>query len=157
MQFSTVSTKDYPDAGKLPLIPTGTYRVQVTEADVCPTSSGSGQYIKLKWEIMDGPMAKRTVFQNLNIRNASAEAERIGRSQLASVMVAMGIDVCNDTDQLMYKPVIAKVGVEVDKTGQYGDRNKIVSCTPAEKSGPIAPAAAAGQPAPEPAKKAPWL
>lgn len=156
--FDPINTNDYKDANNMDLIPNGIYKMQVKEAEVCTSKNGSGQYIKMTWEIVEGTYAKRIIFQNINIRNTSANAEKIGRGQLARVLTSMGITVCNNTDQLLYKPVMGKIGVEVDKTGQYEDRNKVISTSPYSSNDVVVPNNVETEPStPSMAKKAPWL
>ncbi|MGX8677701.1 MAG: DUF669 domain-containing protein [Sphaerochaetaceae bacterium] len=155
MKFEPVNSTE---ARTRELIPNGVFKMQVTEAEVCQTSTGSGQYIKLTWKIMEGQYDGKTIVDRLNIRNVNAEAERIGRGQLASLISAMGMSECGDTDLLLYKPIMGKVGIEKDKTGQYEDKNKVISYAPASKNGPVVPAGVAPAPsAPAPQASAPWL
>lgn len=163
MRFEPINVNQYPDAGKKELIPNGLYKMAAIEAEVCQSKSGQGQYIKITWKIIEGQYNNRQIIDNVNIRNTNPEAERIGRSQLASILMAMGMAECGDTDLLLNRPIMAKVGVRKDKSGQFDDQNNIVSYSPASKNGPVmppiqpqaAPTAPVAAPAAQPV--APWL
>ena len=82
------------------------------------------------------------MFQNFNIYNRNSEAERIGRSQLKALAIAVGLDTLRDTDELIGRTVAARVSIEKDKSGRYDDQNRLSKYKPAD-----APAAAPTMPA----------
>lgn len=106
-------------------IPAGVYLAQATDSDVAATKSG-GEMVKLTFEVLQGPYARRKVFGNINVRNPNADAERIGQSQLSALCHAVGlVGQLNDTAQLHLRPVMIRVKIRKDDTGQYGDRNEV--------------------------------
>ena len=135
-------------------LPEGWYNSTITGAEVKTTKTGDGKYIACKYTITGPTHQGRVVFGNLNIKNPSAKAEEIGRSQLGEIMRAIGLAKVTDTDQL----IGGNLGIKlVVKTGEYAG-NEIKSV---KALGGIAPAAvtpfkpAAGSPA---AKSAPpWI
>lgn len=141
-------------------IPAGVYRLEVVESDVQATKSGNGEMIKLTLRVMEGPCEDRTIWWNINYRNATATAQEIGQREFSALCHAVGVLAPNETEELHYKPFTAKVGVEPAK-GDYGPKNKIVkvdwegtglTATPA-----AAPAAAVvAAPAAPSARARPW-
>ena len=64
-------------------IPAGFYIAKIIESDLKITSSGTGQYIKNVWEILEGDDAQyngRKIYQNLNIINDNETAVKIAKS-----------------------------------------------------------------------------
>jgi hypothetical protein len=107
------------------------------------------------------------VFSNLNIKNANAKAEEIGRQQLGDIMRAIGLSKVTDTDQLIGSSVNIKLAIRAartdEKTGKTYEASNDVKGYRAINGGaapafkPAAPAAAPAAQA-APAKAAPpWL
>ena len=75
--------------------------VVITSSNVEPTSDGSGTKLVLQLCILDGPHADETGNWNLNIGNASAQAERIAQQHLACICHAIGhLEPLQDTSVL---------------------------------------------------------
>jgi hypothetical protein len=96
------------------------------------------------------------VFGNLNIRNASAKAEEIGRQQLAELMRAIGLPRLQDTDEL----IGANLGIKLDiraATEQYAAQNEVRGFKALDGAAPPAskPAFGASSSPATPAKAAP--
>lgn len=131
-------------------MPAGWYLAQVVESDMKSTKAGTGEYLQLSWEVVEGPCTGRRAWDRLNVSNPNAEAERIGRQQLSQLCHAMGVMNLQDSQQLHGKPVRIKLTVRKDPN--FGDSNEVKGY---EKAAGIAPAAI---PAAIPAAgSAPWL
>src|SRR5690625_617720 len=119
----TFSANELPEGndGEFNAIPAGDYQVEITEASLQDTKSGTGQYIKLRMDILGPTHQGRVLFSNLNIRNQSEKAEQIGLQQLGDVIRAIGVPSLNDTDQLVGGNLTVKVKVKDDP--EYGDAN----------------------------------
>lgn len=122
-------------------IPAGLYAAQVIDSDVKSTKSGTGQYIQLTWQVLDGDFKGRLVFDRLNIRNQNATAEKIGQQQLSGLCHALGVLKVQDTAQLHGKP--CRIKVSIRKDDQYGDSNEIKGYEAIGKQAPISAAAPA--------------
>jgi hypothetical protein len=105
-------------------LPSGWYFATIAKAELTPTKDGSGQYIKLRYDITGPSHQGRVVFGNLNIKNASAKAEEIGRQQLGEVMRAIGLAKVTDTDQLIGGSLQIKLDVRA-ATEQYAAQNEV--------------------------------
>lgn len=156
------------DAAELPQntssydpIPEGNYDATITQADLKPTNDGTGQYIKLRLDIIGPSHQGRVVFSNLNIKNASAKAEEIGRQQLGDIMRAIGLPRVTDTDQLIGGSVNIKLAIRAartdEKTGRTYDASNEVKAYRASGNAPTAMIKATA-PAPAAAKGSapPW-
>ena len=115
---------DLPVGGDYDLIPAGWYQAMIQGADVCATKTGSGQYIKLKLSIIAPTHQGRVVFANLNIKNASAAAEDIGRKQLGDVLRAIGVHGLRDTEQLINGNLMIKMAIKEAQNG-YDAQNEV--------------------------------
>jgi len=104
-------------------VPAGDYVVQVVSSEIKPTAAGTGEYLKLELEILGPSHQGRKIFDQLNIRNESAEAERIGRAQLSAVCHAIGRLRITDSTQLHGVPM--QIKVTVDDNPKYGKTNKV--------------------------------
>tara|TARA_R110000822_G_scaffold14666_6_gene51362 strand:- start:2738 stop:3229 length:492 start_codon:yes stop_codon:yes gene_type:complete len=137
-------------------IPKGEYKLQALEAEEKETAKKNGSYIKVKFEVVDGPHMSRLIWQNFNIVNPNEIAQRIGRQQLVAWATACGKPDAADTDLLIGKTFAA--AVDIDKgTGGYSDSNTIKGflqskahknvekvSAPAAVEAPVAPAAKSG-------------
>lgn len=131
-------------------IPAGVYLAHVIDSDVRPLKSGNGTGLSLTFEVLQGPYARRKVFASLNVKHSNPEAERIGQSQLSAVCHAAGVIQVADTQQLHMRPVMIRVKIRKDESGQYEDRNEVNGYEAAQQGGGMPqagmfPAAAAAQ------------
>ena len=123
-------------------IPDGWYRVEVKKAELKMTKDGTGQYINVQYSVLGPSFAGRIVFDILNVRNNSADAERIGLAQLKKLKLAVGLPALTDTDQLIGRTL--EIDVRTRKSDQYGDKNEVKSYRSMEGSAmPMAAASAA--------------
>lgn len=87
--------------GNFDPLPAGWYSATITQAELKDTKSGSGQYIKVRYDITGPTHQGRVVFGNINIRNQNPKAEEIGIMDLGSLIRAIGLSQIADTDQLI--------------------------------------------------------
>jgi len=162
-QTFDVNTLPEGNGGNYDPLPPGWYTATINKADLQPTKDGSGQYIKVRYDITGPSHQGRVVFGNLNIKNASAKAEEIGRQQLGDLMRAIGLAKVTDTDQLIGGSLSIKLDVRA-ATEQYAAQNEVKGfkaitgsaptfAAPAASPAASAPAAAPGKAAPPWAKK----
>lgn len=97
-------------------LPAGWYNTNITQAEIKATSDGTGQYIKLRYDITGPTHQGRVVFGNLNIKNKTPKAEEIGRQQLGEVMRAIGLSRVTDTDQLIGGSLSIKLEIRAQRT-----------------------------------------
>lgn len=115
---------DVEPAESFDVIPAGEYHGQVIASDLRATKSGTGQYIWLEQEIIEGDYKGRKLWTTLNIINHNATAVDIAARQLSALCHSVGeIDV-SDTEQLHFKPMLMVVKV-VPKTERYAAKNEV--------------------------------
>lgn len=169
MASFSFNAADVAPAETFDVIPAGEYHGQVIASDLRATKSGTGQYIWLEQEILDGQYKGRKLWTTLNIINSNETAVDIAARQLSALCHAVGeIDV-SDTDQLHFKPMLMVVKV-VPKTEQYAAKNEVSGYKPSGGTTQVAssrPATATSQvmrpsnsapvAAATAAKVAPWM
>ena len=151
------------EGGDFSTIPAGTYQASITQSRLETTKAGTGQYIKMRFDITGPTHAGRVLFCNLNIRNPSAKAEQIGLQQLNELMRAIGLASVTDTDQLLGHNLQINVSRPKEDNPQYADadgfRNDIKGFKSMSGSAAPMPQAAAPAPAAQAAPAAatpPW-
>lgn len=138
------------------LLPAGWYTCIITEAELKPTKAGTGEYIKVRYDITGPSCQGRCVFGNFNIKNPNPKAEEIGRQQLGDLMRALGLSAVHDTDQLINGHLSIKVDIR-PASGEYNAQNEVKgwkSNTASLPPQPSKPDALAGAPATKAAP--PW-
>ena len=96
-------------------LPPGDYRVQIVASEMRVTKAGTGQYLFLEMEILDGAMAGKKLFDRLNLINPNRQAEEIAQRTLSAICHAVGRMQVTDSEELHFKPLVVKV--VVDKEG----------------------------------------
>lgn len=162
----TFAESDLPqgNGGNYDPLPPGWYTANITQAELKSTVVGDGQYIKLRYDITGPTHAGRVVFGNLNIKNASAKAEEIGRQQLGEVMRAIGLARVQDTDQLIGATIQVKLDVRPartdEKTGKTYEASNDVkgfkAITSSDSGGSSFPNFESSAPKAESKKAPPW-
>ncbi|WP_370677074.1 DUF669 domain-containing protein [Pleomorphomonas sp. PLEO] len=108
----------------LGLLPKGDYQAQVVDSAVVSTASGSGEMLKLTFEVLAGDFRRRRVVERLNIVNAHAAAQRIAQEMLARLCAAAGLSGIADSEELHGIPVTIRVDIRPG-SGDYGEQNII--------------------------------
>ena len=96
-------------------LPPGEYRVQIIVSELRATKAGTGQYLFMELEILDGAMVGKKLFDRLNLINPNRQAEEIAQRTLSAICHAVGRMQVSDSEELHFKPLLAKV--VVDKEG----------------------------------------
>jgi hypothetical protein len=130
-----------PNAG-FPVVPPGKYLAHIVASDMRPTKDGSGQYLYLELEIVDGPETGKKLFERLNLRNSNETTVRIAQQTLSQICHAVGVMSVSDSEQLHARRMLCDVRVEPGK-GAYRDANRIVSYASPDGAAPPSRAAAA--------------
>jgi len=116
-------TANYEDATEgFDPVPAGMYTVAITEAILKPTKTG-GEYLSLKYMVLDGAMKNRVFFENLNVRNQNSKAQEIAYRSLNAIMKSVGLSQIQDTSQLLNRPLC--VDVIISDSSEYGKQNKV--------------------------------
>jgi len=117
-----IFTEDLPEVDNT-AVPAGWYQGSIEQAEIKNTKAGTGQYLKLQWNIEAPSHEGRKIFQNINFRNHNEIAETIGLKQLRKLLTAIGVIRLEDTDQLIGKS--CKIKVKKTESDEYGEGNDI--------------------------------
>jgi hypothetical protein len=108
------------------LLPVDDYRLQADEiSDETVTKDGTGKYVTAKFTVIEGELEGSSFYANFNIENKNPKAVEIAWRDLSAWGHAVGV-LTGDSDALLYKPFMARVGIEKSKDPQYKDKNKIL-------------------------------
>ena len=144
----TFYVKDMPEqeGGDFSPIPAGEYTVEIKSAEIKQTKAGNGSYIDARMDVTEGKHAKRVLFANINIKNPSEVAEKIGRAQLGEIMRANNIAALQATDQLIGCTMIVRVVISEYK-GEAKNEVKGYKAAGTRAAMPKASAPASNEPA----------
>lgn len=133
------------------VLPRGKYLCMAVDSVIKPTKNGSGDYLEITFEALDGNGKGRKIWERLNIRNANKKAEEISQRQLSALCRAVGVMNLQDTDQLHNIPVMLEI--EIETREGYSPQNRVKKYEPANGSPkPVASNPALRTPAPAPAQ-----
>ena len=65
-------------------IPAGKYLAMITDSEMKPTKSGSGSYLQLAFQILEGEYKGRFVWARLNLDNPNSTAVQIAKAELSA-------------------------------------------------------------------------
>ena len=105
-------------------IPAGDYLAVVVATETKPTKNGSGEYLQLEMEVLDGPHKGRKVWDRLMLKHTNSQTVAIARSTLSALCRAVGVMQPRDSVELHNLPVIVKVACK--KRGDTGEITNVV-------------------------------
>lgn len=151
-QFDAQSHVAPPAPSREPL-PPGMYQVIVMASDIKPTQAGTGEYIELTLQVVDGEFSGRRLWDRLNVSNPNKTAEDIAKRALQELCLACGVTALTETEQLHDIPVQAQV--DFDKKDP--SRNRVLGYKSVGVTKPVSQAArpASVNPPPKAAAR-PW-
>lgn len=127
-------------AGDFEPIPAGKYQAVITESELKATKAGTGHYLQLTFQVVEGPFQNRLLWARLNIDNANAQARKIAQGELSAICRAVGVLAPNDSVELHNLPLVIHVRCKKrTDTGEIVNELKGYS----KKDSPPLPAAAA--------------
>lgn len=120
-------------------LPAGTYVCSIVASEKRETKAGTGSYLLLEFDVMEGPHKGRKLWDRLNIWNPSQQASEIANRTLSAICTAVNLPVPGSSEALHNRPLALTVAIVNRKdTGEPTNRIK----------GYKASGAATGEPAP---------
>ena len=112
-------------------IPKGKYNAVIIKTELGKPNDKKTEQLKLEWEIVDGPFAKRHVSTYVTVCcPTSKEAQDIGMRFLKNVCESVGLPGFTDSDELCGRPHI--VNIEDGKPNRDGKVfSEVKRCYPA--------------------------
>lgn len=99
-------------------IPAGPYQCVIDKSQMKGTKSGAGQYLELRWRVIEGPHTGAFLYDRLNLINPSEEAVRIAKSTLSAICRACGVTrAVVDSEELHDLPATVHAIVKKDPDG----------------------------------------
>jgi hypothetical protein len=133
---------------ELEAVPAGKYTAVIIDSEIKPTKAGTGSYLALTLEIVEGEFKGRKLWSRLNLDNPSQVAVQIARQELSAICRAVGVREPKDSCELHNIPLIVTVKQKADPDGEV--RNEVKGYARRET------AAAAAKPAQAPTATPPW-
>ncbi len=128
-------------------IPAGKYLAVITDSEMKPTKAGTGHYLQLAFQIIEGPYKNRFLWARLNLDNPNATAVQIARAELSAICRAVGVMAPRDSIELHDLPLL--IHVRCKKRNDTGDiTNEIKGYSKRET--------ATGRPQQAPSNTPPW-
>ena len=97
-----------PSAG-FDVIPAGKYNAVISDSEMKDTRSGTGRYLQLEFEIIDGEFKNRKLWARLNLENPNADAVRMARADLSAICRAVNVLTPKDSLELHNLPLVITV------------------------------------------------
>ncbi|MCW5775342.1 MAG: DUF669 domain-containing protein [Phycisphaeraceae bacterium] len=132
-------------------LPAGDYLAVVVASEMKPTKNGSGEYLQLELEVIEGPHKGRKVWDRLMLKHGNSQTVAIARGTLSALCRAAGVMQPKDSVELHNLPVVVKVATKKrDDTGEL--TNVVKGYAKKGAAGAVAPRPAAAGPGSTP----PW-
>ena len=108
---------------ELETLPDDDYVAVIDSSEEKRTKAGTGSYLELRFEVIEGPFNGRKLWSRLNLKNPSDKAVEIAEAELAAICKAVGIETPNVSEDLHDKPLMIKVRSEerADKPGTFSN------------------------------------
>jgi len=103
------NANDVEPASEFEPIPAGRYEAVVVDSEMKPTKSGTGNYLQLTFQVIDGPFSNRLLWARLNLDNPNDQTRKIAQGELSAVCRAVGVLAPNDSVDLHNLPLVIQV------------------------------------------------
>lgn len=148
--LSGFNAENVEPQGSFEPIPAGWYVAMITDSEMKPTKAGTGEYLQLRLDVIDGEHEGRVIFDRLNLNNPNETTVQIAQRTLSAICRAVGVMQPQDSSDLHDKPLRVKVSIRPAGNG-YDASNEVKAYEP------VAGGAAASAAAPvAKAGRKPW-
>ena len=90
-------------------IPAGKHVAVVTASEMKPTKSGSGSFLELTFQVIEGEYKNRLLWARLNLDNPNPLTVQLARAELSSICRATGVLQPKDSAELHNIPILVTV------------------------------------------------
>lgn len=104
-----------PQSSSFTPIPAGKYLAVINDDQMKDTKAGTGRYLQLEFEIIEGEYTGRRLWARLNLENPNPMAVQIARSELSSICRAVNVLQLRDTVELHNLPLVISVRCKKSK------------------------------------------
>ncbi len=117
-------------------IPAGKYVAVIIDSQMKATKAGTGQYLELTFQIVEGEYENRCLWARLNLDNPNPQAVQIAQAELSAICHGTGVMAPNDSSELHNLPLMIKVacrkrsdtGDIVNEIKGYSKRELVTAC-----------------------------
>ncbi len=125
VELTDFDPNEFEPIGSFEPLPAGDYIVVIESSESKKASTGdNNRYLQFVYNVVDGEYKGRKVFDRLNVKNDSEQAEAIAKRSLASICMAVGVYHPTDTEELHDKPFMVTLGIRPAK-GEFGPSNVV--------------------------------
>jgi len=96
-------------------IPAGQYVAMITASQMKPTKKGSGEYLELTFQVLEGDYKGRLLWMRLSLNHTTPTTAKIARGHLAAICRAVGVLTPRDSSELHNLPLVVKVTLKKRK------------------------------------------
>jgi hypothetical protein len=119
-------------------IPAGKYVAVITASELKQNKAGTGNYLELTFQIVEGEYKNRLVWARLSIEHTNPTTAKIARGHLSAICKAVGVLVPRDSAELHNLPLV--INVKLKKRNDTGElANDVKGFSPRQTA--VAPAA----------------
>jgi hypothetical protein len=90
-------------------IPAGKYPAVIIDSIEKENKQGTGSYLEITFQIIEGVFKGRNLWARLNLQNQSEKAMKIAHSELAELCLAVGNPTPHDSSELHNIPITIEV------------------------------------------------
>jgi hypothetical protein len=90
-------------------VPAGKYLSVITDSEMMPTKAGTGHYLQLTFQLIDGEYQNRVLWARLNLDNPNQAAVEIAQAELSAICRAVGVLQPRDSCELHNLPLVITV------------------------------------------------
>jgi hypothetical protein len=113
----------YEASSPMDAVPTDWYPCLVSGTEIKETKTGTGKYLMLTLDIIDGPFKNRKLFDRLNLWNRNQQAVDIANKTMTAICQSVGIIQPRNHEEFRGKRLMAKAVKTNDP--QYGEGNEV--------------------------------
>ena len=90
-------------------IPAGKYIAVITESEMKANKAGTGSFLQLVFQIIEGEFKNRMFWARLNLDNPNGTAVKIARGELSAICRAVDVLAPKDSTELHNLPLVIHV------------------------------------------------
>ena len=90
-------------------LPADKYLAVITASEIKPTKNGTGKYLELTFQVIEGEFKGRNVWARLNLENPNPLTVKIARGELSALCRALGVMQPGDSVELHNLPLVITV------------------------------------------------
>lgn len=101
-----------------------------------PNKAGTGEYLQLKFEVLEGEYQKRLLWVWLNLKHPNPTAVKLAQAELSAICRAVSLMNPGDSEELHNLPMLIKVRVKKrSDTGELTNEISKYSAKPSAQLG----------------------